>query len=103
MLIEDDLDPAKALNAINAEIRRYLIKRIGYENIKEAVNAEILHTDGTSELLRFADGDTYVKVQDTSTKREYLLFVDQNVKTCRAAIAWTFGLTEKQYNPIIET
>ena len=34
---------------------------------------------------------------------EYLLFVDQNVKTCRAAIAWTFGLTEKQYNPIIET
>lgn len=103
LLIEDNLDPAQVLNAKNAEVRRYLMKRVGYDNVKHAVGAATLHADGTSELLRFADGDVYVKVRDSSTEREYLLYVPQNMKTCRQAIAWTFGLLEHEYAPEIET
>lgn len=103
LLIEENLEPKKVLEVKNAEIRRYLIKRIGYENIKNDVQAEVLHKDGTSELLKFNNGECYVKVKDTSTDREYLLFVPNNIKTCREGIAWTFGLKENEYNPIIES
>lgn len=103
LLIEKDLSPEKVLDIKNSEIRRYLIKRVGYENIKEKVKAEVIHKDGYNELLKFSNGEIYVKVRDSSTDREYLLFVQGNHKTCKSAIAWTFGLSEEEYNPIIET
>ena len=101
--IKGGLPPKDVLTVANAEIRRFLMKRVGYENIKDAVKAEVLHKDGDSELLKFNNGDVYVKVKDTSTAREYLLSVPENMKTCREGIAWTFGLSEDKYNPIIET
>lgn len=103
LLIKEEVLPAEVLRAKNAEIRRYLIKRIGYEKIKNAVKAEVIHKDGENELLKFNTGEMYVKVKDSSTDREYLLFVEGRHETCRSAIAWTFGLQEYQYNPIIET
>ena len=103
LLINDDIEPQKVLEVQNAEIRRYLIKRVGYENIKDKVQATVLHVDGDNELLKFNTGELYVKVKDASTDREYLLYVEGNHATCKSAIAWTFGLTEKDYNPIIET
>lgn len=103
LLIQENLEPKKVLEVKNAEIRRYLIKRIGYEEIKNDVQAEVLHQDGTSELLKFKSGECYVKVKDSSTEREYLLYVPEWTKTCKQGIAWTFGLEEKEYNPIIES
>lgn len=103
LLITDDLNPSDVLSASNAEVRRFLIKRIGYENIKDKVGAEVIHKDGHNELLKFENGEMYVKVRDHSTDREYLLFVEGNHSTCRSAIAWTFGLKEEDYKPIIET
>ncbi len=103
MLVRDDVKSKEILKAKNAEIRRFLMMRIGYEKVKHDVGAELVHKDGTSELLMFQDGDCYVKVKDGSTSREYLLYVPSNLKTCRAAIAWTFGLSEADYKPIIET
>lgn len=99
----ENIDPVEVLNAKNAEVRRYLIKRVGYQNIKDKVSAQVLHTEGDNELLKFGNGEMYVKVKDSSTEREYLLFVEGNHKTVRSAIAWTFGLREEEYNPIIET
>lgn len=103
LLVRKRVKPQEVLSAQNAEVRRYLIKRIGYEKIKDDVKAEVLHVDGDNELLKFASGEMYVKVKDLSTDREYLLFVEGSHKTCRSAIAWTFGLQEHEYNPIIET
>lgn len=103
LLVREDVKPEEVLTATNAEIRRYLIKRIGYEKIKDAVKATVIHKDGDSELLVFENKEMYVKVKDSSTDREYLLFVEGNHKTCKSAIAWTFGLQEHEYNPIIET
>lgn len=102
-LVSPNPDPSRVLAIENSEIRRYMIKRVGYENIKNSVEAEVLHKDGDSELLKFKSGELYVKVKDSSTEREYLLYVEGDHKTCRSAIAWTFGLTEEEYQPTIET
>lgn len=103
LLIKKNLKGKEVLNVKNAEVRRYLIKRIGYENIKDDVDAESLHVDGHNELLKFNTGEMYVKVRDHSTDREYLLYVEGNHQTCRSAIAWTFGLSEADYQPEMET
>lgn len=102
LLIKEDITPLEILQAKNAEVRRYLIKRIGYENLKSLGSVTVLHQDGTSELIEF-NKEKYVKVKDSSTDREYLLYVPNNIKTCRAGIAWTFGLSEEEYKPLIET
>lgn len=101
--VEEKLDPIEVLSIQNAEVRRFIMKRIGYEHIKKQAGATLIHKDGDSELLKFKNGDVYVKVKDSSTEREYLLSVPENTKTCKGGIAWTFGLREEEYKPEIET
>jgi len=102
LLTKGDVSIHEVLNAKNAEVRRYLMKRVGYENIRKLPNVSILATDGTSELLKIND-EQYVKVKDSSTDREYLLYVPAYIKNCKQGIAWTFGLQEREYNPTVET
>jgi len=102
LLTKEDVSINEVLEAKNAEVRRYLMKRVGYENIRNLANVSIIATDGTSELLKIGY-DQYVKVKDASTDREYLLYVPEWIKTCKQGIAWTFGLKEFEYNPTIET
>ena len=104
--IKGELSTKEVFHIRNQEIRRYIMKRIGYETIKGDVDTKLIHKDGTSELLEISFGDTkerYVKVKDTSTEREYLLYVPNEIQRCRQGIAWTFGLKEEEYNPIIES
>jgi len=102
LLIKDNPDISDILMAKNAEIRRYLIKRVGYENITKAANVEVLQQDDYGELLKI-DEEKYVKVKDKSTQRIYLLYVPENIKYAQEGIAWTFGLAAKDYHPDSET
>lgn len=105
-MVSENPDPKRVLQVKNAEIRRYMIKRVGYEEIKDAVNAKVIHKDGDSELLEMTvagQKERYVKVKDSSTDREYLLYVPNNIERCRQGIAWTFDLSEDEYSPLIET
>jgi len=92
----------------NAEIRRLLLERFGYEKFLEELKGIIIHEDGTSKLIKLGwhekeEPIKLVKVKDASTNRWYILRVPSNVKTCREAIAWTFKLKEEEYNPLKET
>lgn len=102
ILTEEKIDPLKVIQVKNAEVRRFLMKRIGYDKIRNHASVKVIHTDGTSELLEI-NGDKYVKVKDSSTDREYLLYVRENIKRCKEGIAWTFNLSEDEYKPIMET
>lgn len=90
-----------------------LIKDIGAKKIGEM---EIMTKIGpaTNELFEF-DIDSngswrrirgrFVKVVDHSTGKITCLGVpiEKNTETVRGAIAWTFRLEEKDYNPVVET
>ena len=48
----------------------------------------------------------FVKCECWTTGEKYILRVDPRIeqtKTCRGALAWTFGETEKEYYSEIET
>jgi hypothetical protein len=96
----------------NAELRRVLLERFGFERFMLQARAEVLDRDrdagGERQLLRVPlDGDedlVCASVCCPSTGRRYLLRVPPTMMTCRQAIAWTAGFDDcDHYNPLAET
>jgi hypothetical protein len=92
----------------NAEIRRLLLERFGYERFLAEMGGKTIHQDGDSSLIEIVwhkdeEKLKLVRVKDSSTERYYVLRVLPSVKTCRQAIAWSFGKSETEYQPIKET
>ena len=100
------------LNERNAEVRRVMIERVGFEKFVNEVKAEVLDSDmdrgGERKLLRVPlqndEPIVIVSVRCPSTSRQYLVRVPPATKTCRQAVAWTAGFDDPaDYAPIAET
>jgi hypothetical protein len=96
----------------NAEVRRVMIERVGFERFVREVKALVLDTDtdrgGERKLLRVnLDGDepmVLVSIHCPSTGRQYLVRVPPTMRKCRQAVAWTAGFDNPDdYEPIAET
>lgn len=104
---------AKAcLKEANAEIRRVMIERMGFDRFVEDADGRRLDQDtdpgGKRELLRVPlEGDEDIvclSCNCPSTGRHYLLRVPPKITTCRAAAAWMAGFDDPRlYRPVIET
>jgi hypothetical protein len=108
----EEISPAEVLCEPNAERRRALLDRVGYERFLEAVRPDVLDTDsdpgGARSLLRVALQEdeplVCLVVQCPSTGRRYVLRVPPSVTSCRHAAAWIAGFDNPdQYAPVIET
>ena len=108
----ETLTPEEILNERNAEMRRVMVERFGYERLFEATNATELDADrdagGPRRLMRIAlsnDEDIVcVSVNCPSTGRQFTLRVPPHIKTCHEAVAWTAGFDDpKLYKPAVET
>ncbi len=100
------------LHEPNAEVRRVLLERVGFEWFVLRAGAEVLDTDhdagGERRLLRISlagDEDLVcVAVFCPSTGRQYVLRVPPHMRTCRQAVAWTAGFDNADlYQPLAET
>lgn len=96
----------------NAEVRRVMLERVGFEWFFDQADAEVLDADrdpgGERKLLRLAlPGDeplVCVSLACPSTGRRYVLRVPPAMITCRAAAAWLAGFDDPaDYAPLIET
>ncbi len=96
----------------NAELRRVMIERMGFEKFLKVAGAEVLHEDrdagGPRQLLRVPlAGDeplVVVSVRCPSTARHYLIRVPPAMKSCHQAVAWTAGFDDPaDYQPLAET
>jgi hypothetical protein len=96
----------------NPERRRVMLARYGLDRFMADAAAETLDEDrdsgGPRRLLRLKlDGDedlVCITVVCPSTKRQFVLRVPPNMRTCRQAIAWTAGFDDPDlYKPMIET
>jgi hypothetical protein len=98
--------------ADNAEVRRVMIERYGPERYITDIGAKRVQADDFGELFRVdrpGDSDlVMVRVvnstaeQDGTFKR-YMLRVPPTIQTAHEGVAWTWGLTKKQYAPMVET
>lgn len=96
----------------NAELRRVMLEHFGYERYLREAGARRLGTDACGVLwqLTFNDDEplTMVEVINSTpepdgTSRIYWLRVPPTTRTARAGVAWTFGLTEEEYHPLVQT
>jgi hypothetical protein len=85
----------------NIEVRRIIqdqmpefAKKLGAKMIQKDQFGELVEVDLVSDPDKVA---RYVKVKDASTTRVYYLRVPPTVETAQQAVAWTFGLSEKEY------
>src|ERR1051325_2841728 len=96
----------------NAELRRVMIERVGFEKFVSEVKADFLDTDrdrgGERKLLRVRlENDepiVLVSIHCPSTGRQYLVRVPPKTRTCHQAVAWTAGFDDPDdYAPVQET
>lgn len=107
-----ELGIGEILGERNAERRRVMLERFGFEAFMAAAAAEELDADrdpgGERRLLRVPlENDeplVCVSVACPSTGRRYFLRVPPDVTTCRQAVAWTAGFDDPaDYAPLAET
>jgi len=103
------------LNIINIELRRALTEYIGVEELVKLLNLEVVDTGKYGTLMKTKDGTFgsreiyFIQVTCPSTGRKYHIPVNGrelrwgNRLTADAAVAWTFGMTEEEYKPTVET
>ena len=96
----------------NAERRRVMLERMGYERFFEVAKSKVLDTDsdpgGERRLLKVRiEGDedlVCLAVTCPSTGRRYVIRVPPATKTCHEAAAWIAGFDNPDdYRPVAET
>jgi hypothetical protein len=94
----------------NVEVRRAIQERLGTERFIELVGGKQIDAGRRGNLIEIdlGPGDPervahYVHVQDSSTERQYYLRVPPSITKADDAIAWTFGLSARDYQPGQET
>ena len=110
ILCPDALMPFDILHERNVEVRRIMIERYGVDHLLAKTHPQCLDVDqgGQRALyqLRLSHDEPIVavKVRCPSTNQVYFLRVPPAIRTCRAAVAWTFGFERAdEYQPMIET
>ncbi|GGY37115.1 DUF6745 domain-containing protein [Streptomyces omiyaensis] len=107
-----DLRPERIRTEENAELRRVMLEFYGYERYLEDSGARPEGRDGTGVLWRIelADDEDVVMVEVVNATpepdgghRTYWLRVPPATRTAREGVAWTFGLAEEAYRPLVQT
>lgn len=128
----DTFPASQVINEANAEVRRALVEKIGWERIVDALHLQTVHSDEYGMLLRsearfdeeqltlvkvvnstaegtwiLADGErTLVPQLDGDGNpvfKDYYLRVPPTMRTAREAVAWTFNMREDEYDPVQQT
>lgn len=96
----------------NAEIRRIMLEHYGHDRYIVDSGAKPVQQDEAGRLWQvFLNGDEPIcmvevvnsTAEPDGTFRTYWLRVPPHLRTAKAAVAWTFGLTEEEYQPQIQT
>ncbi|MEU4423228.1 DUF6745 domain-containing protein [Actinoplanes sp. NPDC024001] len=96
----------------NAEIRRVMLEHFGYDRYLRESGARELNTDATGTLwfLDLPGDEPLVMVEVVNatpepdgTSRVYWLRVPPGTRTAREGVAWTFGLSAEEYQPLVQT
>jgi hypothetical protein len=112
ILLPEPIDLEMIHSEPNVEVRRVLIERFGLDNYLRSGSVKKIHQDQCGTLysmnLRGDEAIFVVHVVNSTpepdgTYKEYFLRVPPSMIRAREAVAWTFGLTEEEYIPLVQT
>jgi len=92
----------------NTALRRVCLEELGYARFLSQVEHTVIEKEGDRELIRIEwlkreEPICLVKVKCPSTGVFYTLRVPPSMDTVKKAVAWTFGMKDKEYLPEQET
>lgn len=98
----------------NAEVRRVLMQKYGYQRMIDELQAVLVHKDDYGELYKITRNNTpnlFVKVVNKTPEpdgsfKSYVLFIGNQrwgIHTAHDAVASTFGLSASEYQPAWES
>ncbi len=103
----EGVTPRQVAGWANAERRRVAIERIGAEPFMRVLRGAVVQEDDYGRLWRTEreiDGEPLVAVEVVNSTpepdgsyRRYFLRVPPSTRTARKGVAWSFGLTRKEY------
>lgn len=108
----ETLTAALILAERNAEVRRVMVERVGYERFLLESGARPMHQDETGTLYRIEmpDDEPLVLVhvvnatpEPDGSRRRFFLRVPPDMVLAKQAVAWTFALAEAEYRPVEES
>lgn len=101
------------LKEFNAEVRRVMLERVGFERFLELAKATTLDSDrdkgGERKLLKVSlmpsdENLVCVSFNCPSTGRKYVVRVPPTISSARAAVAWIAGFDNPDdYKPVMES
>ncbi len=97
-----DVTPQDILNARNVELRQMGLRNYGYEKFIADSEAVVLDRWRYDQLLQIGSL-RLLRLCDSSTAKVYLLPVPDRIERVKEGLAWSFNLSEDNYNPLIET
>ncbi|MEW2409289.1 DUF6745 domain-containing protein [Streptomyces griseoviridis] len=106
------LTPERIRAEENAELRRVMLEHYGYDRYLTDSGAQPIDRDETGTLWRISlAGDEAVVMVEVlnstpepdGTVRTYWLRVPPSTRTAREGVAWTFGVSAQEYQPLRET
>lgn len=108
----DDLRAQQVLDERNQEVRAVLLDRYGTERFIADAGGKLQHEDEWGVLYRVdrLDAEPYLAVkvvnatpEPNGSYKDYWLRVPPEMTTAREAVAWTFGMGEREYQPAAES
>lgn len=108
----ETLTVKEVLEHKNQEIRYVGLKLVGLDRLRDISTKIHSCKKSGMELFKvpgvFDEPISYLKVINGTaeldgTFKNYFLCVPPDIKTCKAAVAWTFGVDSKSYHPSQET
>lgn len=102
------ITPQDVIDCDNQTLKHRALVACGYERFVEEVGATTVDVDGEDSLIQLNPSGTnqpiqFVYVKDATSDKRYLLRVPPTMRRVREAIAWTFGMGEREYRPEVET
>ncbi|MBT8493018.1 MAG: hypothetical protein KJO07_08160, partial [Deltaproteobacteria bacterium] len=103
--------PKDIIDEPNLFLRQLMLERFGTKKFFAAIGARQIAKDATGTLYRIdAHTESLVVVRVTNSTmepdgsfKEYFLRVPPSMTSAQQAVAWTFGLEEHEYAPVVET
>lgn len=84
------------------ELKLRLINHIGWERFLR-YKTKIIHQCHDTVLYDIPLRCFVIRVVDATSGKYYYLLVPPTVRTCKEALAWTFGLPANHYRPLFQT
>lgn len=107
------LNVKEIMHEPNPAVRRVMLERFGYEHFVQEAGLEPVQADRFGRLYRLeseygTEPTALVEVANTTPERDgshrrYFLCVPPTARTAHEAVAWTFGLSPREYQPSVES